>query len=447
MERDRDFAADAVRTEERRHVDPRDGICVGDERRFALGPIGRHRCDSAQGEQPRAGGLPLPPPAGRDDRPALLIAQDAGVVARQDPRRLFQDDLVERPEVQRAGQRRAHGRQRLRLLELLLTQAGQLFGYCPRLLHDLFLLFALGDVGNHSQAAGVPSSLVHDRIGGHVRPQHAAIAAEQANIMRDRSALAVQVQLGSSTRSFVLMQQREDRRAHQLSCRVAQQVCHLLVDERGPMLRITLPDTLLRSLHDTPILLFACAQVRFCSLTPEALSQHDDAECHGVRELGEQSRLFGVKGIRFVGVNGEHSMHAAVDEQREPQHGGIATTCHARAPGVRGHVRPDVLHRRWLPGTYRRADRAVSERAIVPRHRDRFQIAIRVPGHGHGAHPLAGIVLGDADPGHAVAAHLDHCLADVLLQAGLVHGVGVGVVARAEGRQRAIGPAQRRDGL
>ncbi|MNT52604.1 hypothetical protein D3C72_1896370 [compost metagenome] len=93
-------------------------------------------------------------------------------------------------------------------------------------------------------------------------------------------------------------------------------------------------------------------------------------------------------------------------------------------------------------GRYTGADRGtrgtVPALAVGPGHVQRVHIVLIEPDMGHGRYRLSLVLLGAADPGHAIAAFLHHHAADFLEQEAFVFRTQQGAIAAAECAQGAV---------
>ena len=170
------------------------------------------------------------------------------------------------------------------------------------------------------------------------------------------------------------------------------------------------------------------------------LAQALDAEGHVVRQLQQQLDLLGREGIGLAGVDHHGAESAGVRQHhRQGDAGLVAMPERDVAPGRHLGIAQVVLVDLWLAAADGCAGRSAAQfRVRVPADLDVGQVTVvRTPGH-QWPDRLAGVLFGTADPGHAVAAGLDHDAADVAQQFGLGVGAGQREVAVAQQAQRAL---------
>ncbi|MNV75438.1 hypothetical protein D3C71_1687240 [compost metagenome] len=105
----------------------------------------------------------------------------------------------------------------------------------------------------------------------------------------------------------------------------------------------------------------------------------------------------------------------------------------ALAPGQGLGVGQQIAHQTQAAGADRRAGDGTTAFVVRPGDVQRIDVGLFNPGMGHRSDGLRLVVLGAADPGHAVTGLLDYDLADILEQGRLVFGAQQRPVAATQG--------------
>ena len=174
------------------------------------------------------------------------------------------------------------------------------------------------------------------------------------------------------------------------------------------------------------------------AVAPQARAYVVNAETQVVSQLLQQTDLFDAGRLRFGRIQRQHAQCLPAVTQRQSQHTAVAA----------GQCLPGQLKisgsglQIWGFAHLIAADRITGRtrgaaRPLGPAQLHAAEVARLMAGMGHGLDAARSIIAGVADPGHAVATHIDGQPANLAEQLQLVFYTGQGAVALTEQLQSA----------